>query len=51
MYQVFWLSVNPAHPFDEYNNFRHYKVSYKDTKTIFLLLTLNIFHNLGELFV
>ena len=31
-------------PFDEYNNFRHFKVSYKDTITIFLLLTLIRFH-------
>ena len=33
----FLLTVNP---FDEYNNFRQLKVSSKDTRTIFLLLTL-----------
>ena len=31
-------------PFEEYNNFRKFKVSYKDTRTIFLLLSLIRFH-------
>ena len=34
-----WLSTQHI-PFDEYNYFRHFKVSYKDTRTFFLLLTL-----------
>ena len=38
-----WLSFKDI-PFDEYNNFRHFKVSYKDTRTFFLLLTLIRFH-------
>ena len=44
MYQFFdWLSIQRI-PFDEYNNFRNFKVSYDDTKIFFLLLTLIRFH-------
>ena len=43
MYQFFyWLSFQRI-SFDGYNNSRHFKVSYKDTRTIFLLLTLTRF--------
>ena len=38
-----WLSIQHI-PFDEYNNFRHFKVTYKDTQMILLLLTLKRFH-------
>ena len=44
MCQLFWLTVNPTHLFDEYDNFRRFKVSFKDTRTIVLLLTLIRFH-------
>ena len=30
--------------FDEYKNFGHLKVNYKDTRTIFLLLSLKVLH-------
>ena len=44
MYQFFdWLSIQNS-PFDGYNNFRRFKVSYKDTRTFSLLLTLIRFH-------
>ena len=46
MYQFSLLVVNPTHSFlcfDEYNNFRQFKVSYKDTRTVFLS-TLIRFH-------
>ena len=43
MYHFFdWRSIQHI-PIDEYSNLRYFKVSSKDTKTIFLL-TLNIFH-------
>ena len=37
---LYWLSSQNI-PFDEYNNFRQFKVSYKDTTTIYLLFTLD----------
>ena len=37
---LYWLSIQHI-PFDEYNNFRKFKVSYKDITTIYLLLTLD----------
>ena len=39
-----WLSIQHI-PFDAYNNFRHFKVSYKDARTVFLLLTLNRYYS------
>ena len=30
--------------FDEYKNFGHFKDNYKDTRTIFLLLSLKVLH-------
>ena len=41
----FFDSLSIQHiPFYEYNNFRLFKVSYKDTRTMLSLLTLNRFH-------
>ena len=38
-----WLSIQDISS-DEYNDCRHFKVSYKDTRMIFLLLTLKKFY-------
>ena len=48
MYHFFdWLSIQHI-SFDKSYNFRHFKVSYEDTRIILLLLTLNTFHTSFE---